>query len=195
MRIGMFVLLYFKGPVLFFQFNADVYIDVGIMRVVFVIFYKSSTEFVYTLYKLSFFVDQDENAQFIFFTDFKVIRAKSRSCMNDSASIFCCDEISTYDTERICPGRDVSDLLQAPGYTWNQLFIATVFKPGSGKRKKISPRKYFRSGLITFEIGIFIFRFKIFSDQGFCQNHINGKMGIWVKGLNKCIFDLRTYRQ
>src|SRR5664279_4007456 len=151
------------------------------MRIVFVIFYKSSTEFIHALHKLSFFVYQNKDPEFIFFANFKVIGSKSRCSMNDSASIFRSNKITTNDPERICIRRYTPDLLQAPGNTGYQLFIAAVLKPGPGKSKKGFPGKYFGSGQITVEIDVFILRLKIFSDQGFCKHHANRQVCIRVK--------------
>ena len=107
MRIIVFVFFYFKCPVLFFQFYSDVNIYIHIIWLIFIIFYITAAEFSNAVHKFSLLINQCKNAEVIFLPDFKIIRTKSRSSMNDTCSIFCSYKITGDHSERLCTGSDL----------------------------------------------------------------------------------------
>ena len=56
--ISMFVFFNLECPVFFFQFHTDINIHIHPFRIIFIIFYKSTTEFIHSIYKFSFLVNQ-----------------------------------------------------------------------------------------------------------------------------------------
>ena len=88
MRISVFVFLDFEGAVFSFQFDGDVYVDIDIVLLVFVILDIPTTELTKTIDEFSFAIDHGEDANAVSFANFIIIGPESRSGMDDTGSIF-----------------------------------------------------------------------------------------------------------